>query len=354
MDQALDLSVLSDPSTLPLATLQHAGVGGQPRSVEDFIVEEIPAYDPAGTGTHCFIQIRKQGLSTQQALARLSKAYNVAARDIGYAGLKDRRGITSQWVSVPGVTPKKALSTPTDDALTILRAEMHPHKLRTGHLRGNRFRITLRGTNGSARQAQTILEELQGQGMPNYYGPQRFGRQGDNAARGYAMLKTTRGRWPSDRSLRRLLISALQSAIFNGVAARRVLRKVHATALRGDVMQLGRRAKYFTCRQPSAEQARVALGEISPTGPICGPRMPRPEPDSVARQVEDEVLDGLGIEAESFGHFGRLARGGRRALSVLPQESSAEQLSDAIRLTFTLPPGSYATVLLREVSKSTP
>jgi tRNA pseudouridine13 synthase len=339
----------------PLATADLPGVGGAMRDIEDFQVEEIPAYLPCGEGDHCFAFIEKRGLTTPQAIGRICGALGLRAGDVGYAGLKDKAGITRQWISVQGERLRppdlRALRLPD---VQILEARLHRNKLRTGHLRGNRFTVTLHDVvAGGAERAAAIMARLASDGLPNYYGEQRFGRRGDNAEIG---LRALRGeaRLPSDRFRHRLVISALQSHLFNAVLAARLEPGGPGLArlLGGEVLQRLDSGGLFVSEDRDTDGARLTRGELVITGPICGPRMVWPKEGSPARALEERELARVGVRPESFAVFGRLARGGRRPLSVRVEQAAMEPLeSGALRLRFVLPAGAYASVLLREVSK---
>ena len=172
---------------LPYLTSALPGIGGVLRTVpEDFIVDEIGAYSPSGAGDHVFVRIEKRGLTTAQAVQRIARALGVNERDVGVAGMKDRHAVTRQWLSLPPpVTPEQATALALED-VRVLEAVRHGHKLRTGHVRANRFVLRVRGVGpevGDAEaRAKAILDVLaRPPGAPNFYGEQRFGREGDNA-----------------------------------------------------------------------------------------------------------------------------------------------------------------------------
>lgn len=337
---------------LPLLTADLPGTGGQLQGPEDFIVEEIPAYLPEGKGEHCFAFIQKQRLTTPQAISKICNAFGLSSAEAGYAGLKDKEGITRQWISLTKVKPEELLTFQEPD-LQVLQAGWHRNKLRTGHLRGNRFTITLHDTYVDAfPRAQQVLARLTTEGLPNFYGEQRFGRAGDNAQTG---LRIVRGEvpWPRDRFKRRLLLSSIQSFLFNQVLARRLENHTVHQLLGGEVLQRTDTSGMFVSEDQETDARRLAQGEVVITGPMCGPRMPLPKENSPARQLEEEIFDAHGIMPQSFAAFGRLARGGRRPLTVPVAEASVSNLSDGhgLVLHFALPAGSYATVLLREVTK---
>jgi tRNA pseudouridine13 synthase len=342
----------------PLATPDLPGAGGAMRDLEDFEVEELPAYLPSGEGEHCYALIEKRGLTTPQAVERICAALGLRASSVGYAGLKDKAGITRQWISVQSdrVRPQDVRALQLPD-VQILDARLHRNKLRTGHLRGNRFAVTLHGvTEDAAERATAIMARLAADGLPNYYGEQRFGRRGDNAELG---LRVVRGEVKlaaaGDRFRRRLVLSALQSHLFNAVLAARLAPGGPGLArlLGGEVLQRLDSGGLFVSEDRDTDGARLTRGELVITGPICGPRMVWPKEGSPARALEHRELERVGVRPESFAAFGRLARGGRRPLSVRVEQTEVEDLGDrALRLRFVLPAGAYASVLLREVSKN--
>ncbi len=240
-------------------------------SPETFIVEEIPAYPPSGEGTHTFLWIEKRGLTTFDAIARIARALGVAPRDVGYAGLKDRHALTRQQLSVPGLDPARALEIAGAD-LTVKTALPHPHKLRLGHLRGNRFEVTVTGeaTEEERAQLQARFVALAATGVPNRFGAQRFGAAGDNAAVGLALLRGERRE--RDKRRRRLLLSALQSAVFNRALELRAASGALAEVRAGDVLQKVESGGLFVTTDPALDQARVDRGELCPTGPLPGGR----------------------------------------------------------------------------------
>src|SRR5512142_1769433 len=172
---------------LPLVTADLPGSGGTLRaSPEDFRVDEVPAYLPSGTGPHLYVRIEKRGRTTPDALRAIARALGVPERDAGYAGLKDRDAVTTQWLSFPCARDPDpaALAGP---GLRVLEASRHANKLRAGHVRANRFSIAVRG--GDAARAREAAAALAERGLPNFFGPQRFGTEGRNAEVGRALLR---------------------------------------------------------------------------------------------------------------------------------------------------------------------
>lgn len=335
---------------LPLATPDLEGTGGHIGPLpQDFRVLEIPRYPPSGEGEHCFVRIRKTGLTSWEASARLARALGRRPADVGLAGLKDRHAVTEQWVSLPDVAPADALAVTPED-VEILEAVRHGHKLRTGHLAGNRFVVRLTGVGQHAlERAEAILGQVASVGAFHGFGPQRFGADGDNAERGRALL-TGRLRI-RDRRQRRLVLSALQSELFNAYLAARVALPLQAP-LAGELMQKTDSGGIFAAEDLAEVAARMARREVVPTGPLFGPKMRQPAAPSPARALEEEILAGAGLTREAFASFKRLAPGARRPLLLWPQELGVEAQDQGLEVRFTLPPGGYATVLLREITKT--
>ena len=311
---------------------------------EDFVVVEEPLYPASGEGKHTFVWIEKRGRTTEQVARDLARAAGVAARDVGYAGRKDRHAVTRQWFSLPAVDPADALGFELADA-RVLEATRHEHKLKTGHLRANRFEIVLRGEGeASIETLRARASELVRRGMPNRYGTQRFGREGDNAEQARKMLES--GRAPRDRRAGRFLISALQSEVFNAVLEERFegLDSVEE----GDLARVEESGGLFWVDDVERERARAAAFEISATGPIFGTRTREPRGDVAA--LERRVFDRFGLPGSGELRLPRgiRARGTRRPLRVRPEDLAIEPLEgeSGLRIRVALPSGSYLTVLL--------
>ncbi len=176
---------------LPYLTADLPGVSGRLKETpEDFLVEEIPAYEPSGEGEHLFLWIEKRDVAADQLVRHLARSLEVSRDDIGVAGLKDKRGVTRQFVSVPARAADR-LEAANAEEVHVLSATRHTNKLRTGHLKGNRFSILLRTDSApeSLDAAQHIVERLKQLGVPNYYGEQRFGTGGETAVLGFDLLR---------------------------------------------------------------------------------------------------------------------------------------------------------------------
>jgi tRNA pseudouridine13 synthase len=345
---ALD-RLLAVQRALPLLTRDLPAVTGSlKQSPEHFIVEELPAYPPAGSGEHLYLWIEKRDLNTNEAVARLARALGASTEGAGYAGLKDRRAVTRQWVSFQhAATP----STPIElEGVRVLEVSRHANKLRTGHLRGNRFTIRLADVppehDAHVRDGLARISEL---GLPNYFGTQRFGFEGKNVSSAYAWVAEG-GRAPAKPFLRKLLVSALQSALFNVWLAERLERGALLLAEHGDILRKEESGGPFVCSEPEIDTARIASWEISPTGPLFGARMRAPEAEALER--ETELLARYGITPAHLERVRKFGEGARRPARVRVQGCETRREGGDLVLTFALPKGSYATVLLGELTKS--
>ncbi len=354
---------------LPFLTADQPGIGGLLReSPEDFEVEELPAYLPSGAGDHIFAFVEKRDLTTPFAVIQLARALGVSPRDVGTAGMKDRRAVTRQWVSLPPpVTADRVRVLAAENSiagLRILEVAPHQNKLRTGHLRGNRFTLVVRrALPGAADRARQILAALAAApGAPNWYGEQRFGRAGDNAAAGLALVRKER-RFERDPRKNRLLLSALQSELFNRWLERRIHDGLYRAVLEGDLLRKAA-GGIFASTEPAVDQARLLAGEVLPTGPMFGVEMRGPVPQSPAALREDEILAAAGISLAELAHVKKLAPGARRDAAIAIADWSVEAeasgaatdatTGETVVVRFTLPAGAYATAVMRELQKLAP
>lgn len=387
-------------------------------SWDDFRVRELPLGEPDGEGDHVLMEVEKRGISTASAVRDLAGALGVRPRDVGVAGLKDTRAVTLQRMTAEHVEPADALAVRLP-RLRVLDARRTRRKLRTGQLAGNAFDLRLRphpdrpeDIRGRAADIRSVLRILGDRGIPNYFGPQRFGMRADNHLVGRALLKgefeEAAGRiagrpepedtgdllrarelyeegryeeaaaaWPrgnaeaarvararargrdargavmaAGQRLLRFHVSALQSALFNDVLA---LRVADLDALEGgDVAWVHDTERVFVVDDPSAHGEAAARGEVSATGPLFGPRMIAPGGRQAMREAR--VLEDAGLEAREFGRRGPWgAPGGRRPLRIpgvgFDVDEDADGTGPFVRLRFALPPGAYATSVLREITK---
>lgn len=391
-------------------TVGLPGIGGQVRrEPEDFEVEEIPLYPASGVGRHTYFVVEKKGVSTFHAADLVARALGVSVRQIGYAGMKDAHALSRQTFSVEGVPLERVLALRLQ-GIRIVSATRHRNKLKIGHLRGNRFRIRIRGVGlEAAEQCRAILAVLQARGMPNYFGVQRFGLREDTHVLGRLLVTGDcegllrrflgsphpgessgaqearrlfdRGLWEEalkafpggmweeravlealirsggsyekaclriSKPLKRLLVSAFQSRLFNQVLDRRLENLDRICT--GDLAMKHENGACFLVEDGAMEQPRADRFEISPTGPLFGykVRLAEGEPG----RLEREVLAQEGLTLEDFRVGGGLSpRGARRPLRVPLEGVEMASDEEGLVLRFALPPGSYATVLLGEVMK---
>lgn len=346
-------SIIND-QVLPYLTADLPGVGGELKQEPgDFEVEEIPAYVPIGSGEHLFLWIEKTGITTEQLTKHLIHTLRVPNRDIGVAALKDRHAVTRQFISVPAKFADRLPEVETDQ-VRVLSATLHQNKLRTGHLRGNRFSILLRNVQpNAAESAGAIASRLQQLGVPNYFGEQRFGRDGETAELGFALLKGEQV--PEDihpsrrRFLVRLALSAAQSVLFNQLLAARLRAGELHRVILGDVLQVIASGGVFVCEDVEADQRRFENREIVPAGPLFGPKMKMAAADIAEREAQ--VLKDHHLSPDDFRRYHELTSGARRPYLIFPTDLEVASEADGLRFRFSLPSGSYATVLLREFQK---
>ena len=313
---------------------------------EDFIVDEVPLYEATGEGEHCFLRIRKVGRTTESVVRALAGRLDLRARDVGIAGRKDRVAITTQWVSVPGVAPERARGL-TGEGWEVIDARRHPHKLRTGQLAANRFTLVVREIAPERVEGVAArLDEMVRRGMPNRFGLQRFGRAGDNAERGRALLADPARSPGRDRRAARFWLSALQSEAFNAFLEARPLA-IDALG-DGEVAYRHDSGASFLVEDAQAEAERVERFEISASGPIPGTRLLEAAGD--ARERERAACAAVGFPEPLVPPRGIRLRGARRPVRVRPTGTGCDVIDTrTVRLSFTLPSGSYATVLAEEL-----
>ncbi|MFM8286917.1 MAG: tRNA pseudouridine(13) synthase TruD [Planctomycetaceae bacterium] len=338
---------------LPRLCGTWAGIGGVLRTQpEDFEVEEIPAYAPSGSGEFLYLWVEKRGLSAEQLVSHVARDLKIAHQDIGMAGLKDRHAVTRQWLSVPAKCETR-LKELTHPQIAVLQTGRHSNKLRPGHLRGNRFRIVIRQTQPApATAARSIVEHLQIHGVPNYFGEQRFGRDNETLLQGLDLLRGAQHPRDIPRARRkfllRLALSSVQSALFNRVLGQRLASNSLHRIEEGEVLQVVSSGGPFVVTDVAREQARFEQREVVPAGPMFGPRM-KPA-TAAAGERELALLAEAGLTPAAFERYPDLTSGTRRALLVWPVDLGVRSLGDdSLEATFTLPSGSYATVLLREL-----
>ncbi|HRC44188.1 MAG TPA: tRNA pseudouridine(13) synthase TruD [Nitrospira sp.] len=338
--------------TVPYLTASVPALGGRIRSTpDDFWVEERPLYLPCGEGEHLYIRVKKRGLSTPDLVLRLASQLQVKAQTIGVAGLKDAQAVTTQMLSLQGVKAETVAAVPTDERLLTLEVlGRHRNRLRKGHHAGNQFRLVIRDVRErSEDDLQELFDELVRRGVPNYFGPQRQGRSGTNFQLGAELLQDAARRNKMPRNKRIWFMNAYQSHVFNRIVAKRI--ETIDRVFLGDWAMKSDNGACFPVEQPEVEQPRADRFEISPTGPLFGSRAPWAT--GVPGDIERAVVAELGTTPELLSKAGAECgfRGERRALRVRLNELSWSLEGTVLTLGFWLPPGSYATSVLREVVK---
>jgi tRNA pseudouridine13 synthase len=333
-------------------TPELPGIGGRIRTLpDDFHVEEQPLYSPCGEGEHLYVRITKRLLSTPDLVRTLSSTLGIKVQGIGTAGLKDARAVTTQMVSLHFVEPERLARLTSDER--ILAVEMlgrHRNRLRPGHHAGNRFRLIVREVAEHARDTvPAVLDVLQRRGVPNYFGPQRQGKGGENFRVGAALLTDSARRARMSRAQRTWYLNSFQSHLFNRILARRIDRIDRVLA--GDWAMKTDNGACFPVEHAEQEQPRADRFEISPTGILFGSRVSwaAGEPGEIERAVvaEDRATPESLTEAAKACGF----RGERRTLRVLLAHLEWSLSGDVLTIAFSLPPGAYATSVLRELMK---
>lgn len=337
----------------PFLTSAIPGVGGIIRTApEDFQVEERPLYLPCGEGEHLYIKVTKRGLSTPDLVRRLSSVLGLKVQAIGVAGLKDARAVTTQMVSLQGVNPDAVSRLTLDEHLLSVEVlGRHRNRLRTGHHAGNRFRLVVRGCAGhAAASVPVICEELMRRGVPNYFGPQRQGKSGDNYQIGAALLDDPLRRGKMSRAKRIWYLNTYQSFLFNRMLAKRIERIDRIFA--GDWAMKSENGACFLVEDAEKEQPRADRFEISPTGILFGSKVSWAggEPGT----IEESVIAEAGATREALVTAAKACgfRGERRSFRVPLAELEWSLEGPALTISFALPPGAYATSVLRELMKT--
>lgn len=338
--------------TLPYITPELSGIGGKIRQKSShFIVEEIPLYEPSGQGIHLYLNITKQDITTRDIQVGLAKIFQLDPSEIGKAGLKDKYAIATQTFSIvfDGDQP-----TPNEIAKIIENelpvkvnwAKYHTNKLRAGHLLGNKFTITITDVMDDAlEKAQKIADKIHEIGIPNYYGVQRTGEEGENIRQGWLLLKNKKR--IGDRWLRKLLLSSYQSYLCNRYLAKRVENNKFTKLMPGDIAKKHDTGGVFHVEDLETEQKRFEAKEISFTAPMFGYKMREATDESGL--FESEILDSVTITKKDFRKHH--VKGTRRMGRILP-EITLGMNEDGLIVSFTLMKGSYATIVLREFMKT--
>ena len=311
---------------------------------EDFVVEEIPRVHPEGEGSHLWLWVEKRSANTDWVARELAKVAGCAHRDVGYAGLKDRHAITRQWFSVPvTATAQEKLEETGIEGVLVLEHRKHTRKLKRGTLDGNRFQLKIRDFKGDACQTEQRLAQIRTDGVPNYFGPQRFGHQGRNVEQGFNLL---RKRARLKRNKKSIYLSAIRSYLFNQVLAERVRRGNWNSMIDGELAMLDGSRSIFPCEIPDTDiEDRCRRLDIHPTGPMPGENGTQPLAD--AAELEQAVLLDWPELTEVL--ISQRVQASRRALRLYPAGLEWHFEGSELKLNFVLPPGTYATTVLREI-----
>jgi tRNA pseudouridine13 synthase len=394
---------------LPYLTANLPGIGGRLKAEpEDFFVEEVPLYSPVGQGQHVYVEIEKRGLATYVAIKMIARALNISSGAIGHAGLKDAHAITRQTLSIDRVTPEavEALNLPN---IKILRVNRHPNKLKIGHLAGNRFVIRVRQVTKEALPiAEPILATLLQKGAPNFFGEQRFGHRANTHRLGESLVRKDAtefvaeylgrpqpqetapmravrqlvdeghwaealARWPAnlpderhvlaaivkaegqlevafkvlDHKLKSFFVSAFQSQLFNELLIHRLdsLDRLE----NGDVAYIHGKGAAFIVQDAAAEQPRADRFEISPSGPLFGPKTLLAEAEPGQR--ERAILAAKSLAIDNFKAPGLKIQGARRPYRFNLKQAKT-WWDDGLMISFELQPGAYATTVMAEIMKN--
>ncbi len=316
---------------------------------EDFLVEELPSFDPSGEGEHLLLTVEKTGMNTAFAARKLAAWAGIAEMGIGYAGLKDRQARTRQRFTVhlpKRVSPDLALLEAED--FHVLEYSWHNRKISRGALEGNRFELTLREALGDRDAVAMRLRAIAEGGLPNYFGEQRFGRAGDNVDSARRMFAGARVK----REQHSIYLSAARSELFNAVLAARIRAGDWNSGRAGEVWMLDGSQSVFGPQDPDAElRERLARMDIHPTGPMWGKGELRSA--AATRELESAAVaqfEDLKAGLESAG-----LKQERRALRVPVRDLQwSWPADDVLQLSFVLPPGAYATEVLAELGDIRP
>jgi tRNA pseudouridine13 synthase len=338
---------------LPNISANTEGIGGTIKDTpDDFIVKEIPVYEPEGEGEHLFINLTKKGVTTREVQKSIARLFNTPRQDVNYAGIKDKHAVTTQNFSVwlrEGQDQNLAYKLEEELPVTIHNLAFHPRKIKSGHLAGNGFAIRIRNLDmpvpQAAERAGEIAKLLRISGVPNFYGDQRFGMEGDNALRGLQIITgelREKSKW-----LRRFLMSSYQSYLFNYYLYRRMEQGLYGKILTGDVAKKHETGGIFVVEDATRDQERLENQEISYTGPVYGKKM-TPAQGEAAR-LEEQILEEQNIDLQTLRNA-RLT--GTRRQGILIPRIRVEEEAESIRLHFTLPKGAFATIVVREFTKN--
>lgn len=311
---------------------------------EDFVVSEQLGFEPEGKGQHLLLRVRKRSANTEWVARRLARVVGIPVREVGFAGLKDRHSVSEQWFSLTmpldaGI-PDFA---PCAEEFEVIAVTRHTRKLKRGGLKANRFEIRVTQLQGDEEELRERLRAISRAGVPNYFGPQRFGVDANNLRLAHLLL--VEGERIKDRSRRAFAYSAARSFLFNLVLSRRVKEESWERFIPGDVANLDGTRSTFTVAEPdSTLRARLERMDIHPTGPLWGAGLSQAEDQALSLEQSE-----CGGHPLARGLEGTKLRSARRSLRLPVREFQWSVEPGVLKLSFCLAAGGYATSVLREI-----
>ncbi|WED21377.1 tRNA pseudouridine(13) synthase TruD [Vibrio sp. JC009] len=337
--------ILSDLAYLHGEPVSKATIKTKP---EDFVVKEVLGYEFTGSGEHLMVRIRKTGENTTFVANEIARVCGVKSKDVSWAGLKDRHAVTEQWLSIhlpKGDAPDFSVFEAQYPSIQILETTRHNKKLRPGDLSGNEFELTLRDVTEVA-VAQERIEKILQEGVPNYFGAQRFGRDGNNL--------TEARRWGREnvrtrnQNKRSMYLSTARSWIFNHIVSNRIESELFETLVSGDIIRSPEQSSILVEQESIAsyqEQLNTAMVEL--TALLAGDNE-LPTQDK-AKELEQAVVDS---EPDLMALIrGNRMRHDRREILLKPDNLSYVIDGNNIKLSFSLSSGSFATAIVREIAQ---
>lgn len=329
-------------------TLNNIKATGAIRTTaDDFKVTELNDIELSGVGEHLWLYIQKTGCNTDWVANQLSNVCQVPRRQVGFAGMKDRHAVTKQWFSVQlsKVTEIEKIQSALPDEVTVVNSSLHSRKIKTGQLDANQFEVVIRNIQGDKEQIEQNMHNIIENGVPNYFGEQRFGREMGNIQKAQDWFSGTYK--VKSKNLKSLLISTARSHIFNCIITQRIQDNTWNTAIKGDILQLNKSHSWFPDSDASENEItkRLKEGDIHLTAAMWGEDTVQSHDDCA--QLEKTIAEQFPIYHIGFEKF-RLKQD-RRAMRICPIDFSYEWLDDNLKLVFKLLSGSYATGILREI-----
>lgn len=329
-------------------TLNTITATGTIRTVpEDFKVTELSDIELSGVGEHLWLYVQKIGCNTDWVANQLSNVCQVPRKQVGFAGLKDRHAVTKQWFSVQlsKVTDIDKIQSALPDEVTILKSKMHSRKIKTGQLDANQFEIIIRNIAGDKQQIEQNIISIIENGVPNYFGSQRFGHDMGNIQKCQDWFAGTYK--VKSRNLKSLLISTARSHIFNVIVAKRIKDDTWNTPIQGDILQLNKSHSWFPMSDATPEEITKRLNEfdIHLTAAMYGEDKVQSSDDCA--EFESTIAAQFPIYHTGFEKF-RLKQD-RRAMRICPIDFSFQWIDGDLKFNFKLLPGAYATGIMREI-----